>query len=118
QCDDGNPCTVDACVGPGGSKVCQHTVGNSGAVCRAAAGECDLADTCNGMSATCPSDAKKPSGTSCTDEGNACTVDQCNGSSNLCQHAAGNAGAVCRAVAGECDLVETCTGSSATCPTD
>jgi hypothetical protein len=67
---------------------------------------------------TCPADVKKASGTSCSDEGNACTVDQCNGGSNLCQHTAGNAGAVCRAAGGECDVQETCTGSSTACPAD
>src|SRR5207247_1832052 len=81
-----------------------------------AAGECDLADTCTGTSATCPADVKKTLGTACTADTNPCTLDQCDGTSNACQHPAGNAGATCRAVAGPCDVAETCTGTSTTCP--
>jgi hypothetical protein len=76
DCDDGNPCTVDAC---NLSLGCQHTPGNAGTVCRAAAGACDAAETCNGTSAVCPADGQQPNGTSCSD-GNACTVgDACQG---------------------------------------
>src|SRR5207253_8306302 len=114
--DDGNACTLDQCNGT--SIDCQHPVGNAGAVCRAAAAECDLAETCTGTSSTCPTDIKKASGTSCTADSNPDTLDQCNGISNTCQHPAGNAGAVCRAAAGECDVAESCTGSSTTCPSD
>src|SRR5947199_1332320 len=112
--DDGNACTLDQCNGT--SVDCQHPVGNAGAVCRAAAAECDLAETCTGTSSTCPTDVKKASGTSCTADNNACTLDQCDGTTNACQHPAGNAGATCRAVAGPCDVAETCTGTSTTCP--
>src|SRR5438876_5009495 len=116
--DDANPCTLDQCNGT--SATCQHPVGNAGTVCRAAAGECDLPETCTGTSATCPADtgARKASGTACTDDGNPCTLDQCNGTSVDCQHPAGNAGAVCRAAAGACDIAETCPGTSCTCPPD
>ena len=38
-CDDANPCTVDSCDSKSG---CQTAPGNAGAVCRAAAGACDL----------------------------------------------------------------------------
>src|SRR5581483_12031898 len=75
--DDGNACTTDLCDGT--SVDCQHDPGNSGATCRAAAGECDLAETCTGVSSTCPTDAKVPSGTTCTSDGNPCTVDECDG---------------------------------------
>src|SRR5213078_1216749 len=112
--DDSNPCTLDQCNGT--STTCQHPAGNAGAICRAAAGECDLADTCTGTSATCPTDGKKAFGTACTADTNPCTLDQCDGTSNACQHPAGNAGATCRAVAGPCDVAETCTGTSTTCP--
>src|SRR2546429_43722 len=113
--DDGNPCTLDQCSGT--SSTCQHPAGNAGAACRAAAGECDLAETCTGTSATCPTnDVKKASALGCTDDRNPCTLDQCDGTSNACQHPAGNAGATCRAVAGPCDVAETCTGTSTTCP--
>src|SRR5207249_266368 len=86
--------------------------------CRAAAGECDLAETCPGTGPNCPADSKKASGTACADDGNVCTTDLCNGTSDTCQHAPGNAGTTCRATAGICDAAETCTGSSSTCPND
>src|SRR5207244_1349593 len=82
------------------------------------AGECDLDDHCTGTSADCPADAKSPAGTTCTDDGNPCSLDECDGSSNACQHPAGHAGAVCRPAAGFCDVDETCTGSSTVCPAD
>src|SRR6184192_4251903 len=77
--DDGNPCSRDECDGRGDD--CQHPAGNGGAVCRAAAGDCDVAETCTGTSTACPADAKSPAGT------------------------------VCRASAGACDAVETCDGA-------
>lgn len=68
---DTNPCTLDRCNGAG---ACTHPVGNAGAVCRPSAGQCDVAETCTGASATCPTDGFKPDGTAC-DDGNACTTD-------------------------------------------
>src|SRR5439155_17622230 len=67
---DTNPCTLDQCNGT--SNSCQHPAGNSGTVCRAAVDECDAAETCTGASTTCPTDAKRPAGTACTDDGNVC----------------------------------------------
>src|SRR5207249_7360768 len=90
----------------------------SSTVCRAAADECDLAESCTGTGPSCPADAKKASGTACTSDGNPCTLDQCDGTSVACQHPAGNAGTVCRASAGVCDVAETCTGTSSTCAAD
>ena len=58
--DDGNPCTQDQCDGT--HVACQHPAGNAGTVCRAQNGDCDVAETCTGTSATCPADGKKPSG--------------------------------------------------------
>ncbi|HYS05128.1 MAG TPA: hypothetical protein VEW47_08035, partial [Candidatus Dormibacteraeota bacterium] len=69
---------------------CQHPAGNSGAVCRASGGECDPAESCNGTSTSCPADVRSAAGTSCTSDGNPCTLDQCDGSSASCQHPAGN----------------------------
>src|SRR5207245_2505050 len=83
---DGNPCSRDEC--DGSSDACQHPAGNAGAVCRAAAGVCDVDETCTGSSTTCPADAFKSSST------------------------------VCRGSAGECDPAEHCTGTSAGCPAD
>src|SRR5881392_1798177 len=115
-CDDGNPCTVnDTCSGG----QCQGgPAGNIGTECRAAAGDCDVAEACDGTNAACPADATKQSGTACTDDGNPCTTDTCDGTSTTCQHAAGNVGIECRAAAGDCDVAEACDGTNAACPTD
>src|SRR5207253_8509607 len=40
---DGNACTLDRCDGT--NVTCQHPAGNAGAVCRATAGACDVAET-------------------------------------------------------------------------
>jgi hypothetical protein len=117
DCNDGIPCTVDTCSGTSPNKVCTHTVGNAGAVCRSAANDCDAAETCTGTSATCPIDSFKPAGTACTDDGNPCTADVCN-AIDVCTHPAGNAGAICRTAAGACDVAETCNGTSTSCPAD
>jgi len=49
--DDGNPCTRDVCDGVG---ACAHPAGNAGALCRLASGPCDVAEHCDGASASCP----------------------------------------------------------------
>src|SRR5437899_8707675 len=110
--DDGNACTLDQCNGT--SVACPHPAGNAGAVCRAAAAGCDLAETCTGTSSTCPTDVKKASGTSCTADSNPCTLDQCDGTNNTCQHPAGNAGAACTDDGNPCTL-DQCNGTSTVC---
>lgn len=59
-------------------------------MCRASAGVCDPAETCNGSAVTCPADAFTPNTTTCRAD-------------------ADGTG---------CDRAESCTGSSATCPVD
>jgi hypothetical protein len=113
--DDNNSCTSDVCDGNG---TCTHPAGNAGTECRASAGECDPAESCDGVSTRCPADQKTGAGVSCTDDGNVCTLDQCDGTSPTCQHPAGHAGTECRASAGECDPAESCDGVSTGCPAD
>src|SRR5439155_27565 len=111
-CDPDETCT-------GTSATCPSDVVRSSAfVCRAAAGECDVAETCPGVAGQpCPSDQKKTSGTACTADTNPCTLDECDGTHDTCQHPAGNAGAHCRAGSGDvCDPDQFCTGLSTTCP--
>ena len=87
-----NPATCDAvfacgfkeCVGV----TCETSFEDAGTPCRAAAGDCDVAETCSGSSVSCPSDKKKSAAT------------------------------VCRASVDECDAAEHCTGASAACPAD
>ena len=83
DCDDNNVCTVDSCIPASG---CTHPAGNAGTQCRAQNGDCDLAETCNGASTTCPVDGYASPSTEC------------------------------RATAGECDVAEHCTGSGPDCP--
>lgn len=73
QCDGGACCTAG----------CQLRV--AGAVCRAASGPCDVAETCSGASPSCPANGFKSNGSPCSD-GNLC-----NGL-ELCQTGVCNAG--------------------------
>lgn len=85
-CDDGEVCSWDTCEVTTGT--CVHQPASGGAVCRPAAGPCDVPETCDGTSTSCPFDDKKTSVF------------------------------VCRPAAGPCDRVETCTGTSNACPAD
>src|SRR6185436_9242593 len=79
-CDQGgaNGTTGSCCT-----SVCAFKT--SGTNCRSSAGFCDVAETCTGSTATCPTDGFAASTT------------------------------VCRGSAGGCDVIENCTGSSAAC---
>jgi hypothetical protein len=130
-CADGVCCDT-ACGGgdPGDCQVCSVAAGaavdgtcaprTAGTVCRAAAGTCDVAETCTGSSPACPADALVTQGTTCRPTAGACDVaEACTGSAAACpadQLVA--AGAVCRSATGACDVAETCTGSAAACPVD
>jgi hypothetical protein len=117
SCDDGNPCTVDTCDANLG---CQHTPGNAGTVCRAAAGACDVAATCSGASATCPPNGFLPATTTCRPAGGACDLPElCTGSSAACPaDAKVAAGTVCHTAAGVCDTSQSCDGTNNACPAD
>ena len=82
------PAVHDATPATARASTCQHAIGNAGAVCRPAAGGCDVEETCSGASASCPADVLA------------------------------GGGSECRAAAGPCDVAESCTGSSAACPAD
>ena len=113
QCDDGNTTSGDCC-----SATC--AIEASGTICRAAAGTCDVAETCNGTSGTCPADAIVAAGTTCRIAAGACdAVESCDGSAKTCPSDSKlAAGTQCRTAAGVCDLAESCTGSSNDCPVD
>src|SRR5207247_7975754 len=93
--DDSNPCTTDVCNGSVVAPACQHPAGNAGATCRAAAGACDVAETCTGTSTTCPTNMIKANGTPCPDDSNPCTNDVCNGTDTTCHHPNWPAGTSC-----------------------
>src|SRR6266849_8973789 len=111
QCDDGNTQNGDCC-----SSSCQFEA--AGTVCRAAAGVCDVAETCTGTSATCPADAKSTG--VCRPAAGPCDVaESCDGVNDACPTDTFQPASVeCRASAGVCDPAETCTGTSAACPAD
>jgi uncharacterized repeat protein (TIGR01451 family) len=64
-CDDD---AGDACSGA--ADTCIDAYEPASVVCRSDAGECDLAESCTGVSGACPADAFEPGGTACT--GGAC----------------------------------------------
>jgi len=129
QCSTGfcvsGVCCDTACNGGCGvcnlaGKVGTCSAASGSTVCRAQNGACDVAETCNGTSLTCPTDAVAVLGTVCRSATGVCDVPEtCDGTTKACP-ADGFAPAttVCRASTGTCDAAETCTGTSATCPAD
>jgi cysteine-rich repeat protein len=122
-CGDGAVTTGEQCdlAAANGDDVCctlACQLCGSGEICRASVGACDLADTCNGTDATCPSDAKSTS--VCRVAAGACDAEErCDGVANDCPaDAKGPATRVCRSAAGPCDVRDTCDGVSDTCPPD
>jgi cysteine-rich repeat protein len=90
----------------------------SGTVCRAAAGVCDLVETCDGASSSCPADLKGAA--ECRAAAGPCDVaETCDGSANDCPANAFQPSSLeCRAAADVCDVAEQCSGSAAGCPAD
>ncbi len=114
QCDLGGG--LNGMPGTCCSSSCQLV--SNGTTCRAAAGDCDLAETCNGSSPNCPADLKSTA--LCRAAPGVCDVAEfCNGVSNTCPaDGFAPASTVCRAAAGSCDVAENCTGTGPNCPAD
>ncbi|MFP6665302.1 MAG: DUF4215 domain-containing protein, partial [Deltaproteobacteria bacterium] len=72
--DDGELCTTDVCNGAG---FCLHDAGNAGTECRASAGACDVAETCDGSATACPADGSEVDGTACDDANGLTTGETC-----------------------------------------
>lgn len=89
-------------------------------VCRPAAGGCDLAETCDGTTNVCPTDAFRPSTFECRGVTGACDVaENCSGTSAQCPtDAIRPAQFACRVAAGDCDVAELCDGQTKVCPAD
>jgi hypothetical protein len=100
--DDGNPCTNDVLSGG----LCTHPNKANGTACGSTATtDCDNPDTCNNGACVPNYD---PSGTLCTDDGNACTNDTCNGTGS-CSHPNKANGTACGSTATtDCDNPDTC----------
>jgi hypothetical protein len=69
SCDDGNPCTVDAC----NRGKCSHAAGNDGATCADDGDPCTK-DLCASGQCTHP---VGNDGATCADDGNPCSSDVC-----------------------------------------
>jgi len=64
------PCPVSACAACNEvADACEPAA--AGTTCRPAAGECDVAEACDGITLSCPADGFRPSGTFC-DDGDSC----------------------------------------------
>ena len=102
-------CAVDGIVAPAGT------------ICRVAAGPCDVAEICDGVSTACPLDRFKAATEVCRPTAGTCDLEEkCTGSSPACpaDKFLGK-GAVCRGAASVyCDVAESCDGVSAACPVD
>ncbi len=102
----------DTCDGSGS---CQTNFESSTTVCRQDAGDCDVAELCNGEG-VCPEDAFELAGTFCGDStaSDCDNPDTCDGAGG-CQANFESSTTVCRQNAGHCDVAELCNGEGA-CP--
>ena len=91
-----------------------------GTECRASAGDCDLAESCDGISSDCPADTFKAAMEVCrAAEGGCDTAETCPGTAADCPaDVTMEAGMQCRASSGDCDVAEVCDGTGKTCPDD
>jgi hypothetical protein len=81
---------------------------------------CDVAETCDGGSATCPADGFVAAGTECRGAADVCDVaETCDGGSAACPaDGVAAAGSECRPAASACDFPESCDGAATGCPAD
>ena len=75
SCTEG-PCYTQGACDPWTGR-CSTPPKPAGTRCRAAVGECDLAEYCDGVSADCPVDAKVVDGTACDDHSTCTAADHC-----------------------------------------
>lgn len=112
-CDDGS-CELTGACAAGGVPL------PAGTLCRAAAGVCDVAEVCNGVSPDCPADVVSSSQTICNPSDGFCDIpDYCNGTSKMCPSDQKKSSTViCRASTKQCDPAEYCSGTGDACPAD
>eukprot|EP01006_Ploeotia_vitrea_P031420 TRINITY_DN63741_c0_g2_i2.p1 TRINITY_DN63741_c0_g2~~TRINITY_DN63741_c0_g2_i2.p1 ORF type:complete len:961 (+),score=417.64 TRINITY_DN63741_c0_g2_i2:424-2883(+) len=94
-CCNATTCQLNAAASCSSQQECCNAttcqaVTNRSLVCREATGACDIAETCNGVSATCPRDVVQSPGTTCTpdeaadSEAGTCYLGQCKSMSDQC----------------------------------
>ncbi len=108
---------ADTCDGAG---VCLDNLKAAGVVCRAGAGDCDIEESCDGVTATCPADGFVPLGVLCRAAVGDCDrPEACSGAGSECpSDLLAPMGMECRAAVGLCDVAELCVASSPHCPSD
>ena len=80
DCNDGHDCTLDLCDND--SHQCDNALMSFGVLCRPAAGQCDVSESCDGENPGCPANVLRPNGFDC-DDGDPCTeADKCDGAGN------------------------------------
>lgn len=101
-----------------GQGHCMENLAPAGTVCRPAAGECDLPESCTGSSLACPDDGRAIN-TICRPAAGSCDIDElCDGVSVSCPSDGKRLpGWVCRPGSlAECTLDAQCDGGNAFCP--
>jgi hypothetical protein len=112
QCDTASP--DSGCCAP------DCSIDVAGTVCRAAAGTCDVAESCTGADASCPADTFTPADTVCRTSAGPCDLPEaCTGFDSACPaDSRAPAGTLCRPASDLCDVQEVCSGASVGCPAD
>jgi cysteine-rich repeat protein len=77
ECDDGRACSQDRCQ-VWSTHTCVSMPSPEATLCRPASGQCDVEETCDGVSPDCPPDVFAPAGTRCSDD-DACDGGGCAG---------------------------------------
>jgi len=111
DCDAQNTCD--------GAGTCTENYLGAETVCRAANGECDVAEVCGGDSPNCPTDLFVAAGEHCggLPNGDCDAQNTCDGAGGCTENYLG-AETVCRASLHDCDAEEVCPGDSKLCPDD
>ena len=118
-CGYSNPNDCQACsaaTGAAADGTCSTRA--TGTECRASAGECDVAEVCDGTLTVCPANVLAPADSACGSdaEGPCDLADRCNGASASCElRGFATSGTSCRTSRGGCDAEDSCDGAQAAC---
>jgi len=103
----------------GASCACADAVEPANTECRAKAGDCDVAETCDGQNKACPTDAVVPADTECRAKAGCCDLaETCDGQNKACPTNTFNTELTCATeLNGDCGVVEyKCVAGNANCP--